>query len=80
MIIDRFIHVGNRAFIGVLASNEKDDISVIVLIQVIDNVNNISHLIEVNTQHLDDGQLELWVNTNIQITIDKLKKDGETTN
>lgn len=79
MIIERFVHVGERVFIGVLASNERVDISVLMMIKVIDNVNNVCHLVEANTQHLTDPQLEVWVNSNIQVAIDKLKEDGKTT-
>lgn len=78
MIIERFVHVGDRQFLGVLASNEGNDISVLMLIKVIDNVNNVCHLVEADLKSLTDDKLELWVNANIQVAIDKLREDEQT--
>lgn len=73
MIIDKFRHLGDNHFIGILASNEGKDISVMVLIKIFDNENHVVHIIEANTQKMNDQELEKWVEANILVLTEELK-------
>lgn len=77
MIISTFRHMGDRTFVGVLASNENKDISVIVLMKIINNEHNIVQLLEADTQKMTDSELIRWVDANILVITEELTKGQE---